>query len=188
MTPESSPEIRPFGQADGMLTSGRGQLSSSRNSGVKSSRSQVVGLREKIRNIYAIAAELETMFPGRKFNPDGNMVGSIGEAIAEVEYRVELFALCTPGIDGAVCGRNVQIKTTQGREVAVKKPKAADLLLVIRISSDGNWERVYDGDSERVWNALATQKESFMREKTISVKRLRQLQAGVEDRDRILPI
>src|SRR5439155_21699570 len=35
MTPESSPEIRPFGQADGMLTSGRGQLSSSRNSGVK---------------------------------------------------------------------------------------------------------------------------------------------------------
>ncbi len=37
-TPESSPEIRPFGQAYGMLTSGRGQLSSSRNSGVKSSR------------------------------------------------------------------------------------------------------------------------------------------------------
>ena len=152
------------------------------------SDARAAGLREKIRNIYAIAAELETMFPGRKFNPDGNMVGIIGEAIAEVEYRVELFALCTPGIDGAVCGRNVQIKTTQGREVAVKKPKAADLLLVIRISSDGNWERVYDGDSERVWNALATQKESFMREKTISVKRLRQLQAGVEDRDRILPI
>jgi len=39
------------------------------------SDARAAGLREKIRNIYAIAAELETMFPGRKFTPDGNMVG-----------------------------------------------------------------------------------------------------------------
>lgn len=144
-------------------------------------------LREKIRQIYSIAAELEEMFPGRKFTPDGNMVGSIGEAIAAFEYGVELFALCTPGIDGAANGRNVQIKATQGREVALKKPKSGDLLLVIRINSEGSWEKVYDGDLERAWNALETQKETYMREKTISLKRLRELQAWVEQKDRILP-
>jgi hypothetical protein len=36
----NGPEIRRFGQVEGMLTSGRGQLSGSRNSGVKSSQSQ----------------------------------------------------------------------------------------------------------------------------------------------------
>ncbi len=30
-----------------------------------------MGLREKIRNIYAIAADLETMFPGRKSGSPG---------------------------------------------------------------------------------------------------------------------
>jgi len=145
-------------------------------------------LRAKIRQIYAIVKELEELFPGRKFTPDGNMVGNIGEAIGSVEYGIQLFSLCTPGTDGCVAGRDVQIKTTQGREVAVKKPKPGDLLLVLRINPDGSWEKVYDGDAERVWGALETQKESYLREKTISLSRLRKLQVSVQDANRISAI
>ncbi len=145
--------------------------------------------REKIRQVYSIATDLEKMFPGRKFTPDGHMVGSIGEAIAKIDFGVELFPThIHPNTDGTINGREVQVKATQGVGVAVKKPRQGDLLLVVKINSDGSWERIYDGDLERVWNALGGQQETYMREKTISLKRLQKLQAEVNKSDRILPI
>ena len=35
---------------------------------------------EKIKELYEISAELERLFPGRHYTPDGHMIGSIGEA------------------------------------------------------------------------------------------------------------
>ena len=35
---------------------------------------------EIIRELYRLIDELEQMFPGRHFTPDGHLVGSIGEA------------------------------------------------------------------------------------------------------------
>ena len=46
---------------------------------------------ELIRSIYRVVDELESMFPGRHFTPDGHMVGGIGEAIAKHYYGVNLF-------------------------------------------------------------------------------------------------
>lgn len=34
-----------------------------------------------VRSLYAIIKELENMFPGRPFTPDGHMVGSLGECL-----------------------------------------------------------------------------------------------------------
>ena len=36
-------------------------------------------LPQIVREIYELVRELETMAPGRKFTPDGHMVGSLGE-------------------------------------------------------------------------------------------------------------
>lgn len=33
---------------------------------------------EKIKALYAISRELEQLFPGRHYTPDGHMIGSIG--------------------------------------------------------------------------------------------------------------
>ena len=143
--------------------------------------------REKICQIYSIAADLSEMFPGRKFTPDGHMVGSIGEAIAKIDYGVELFPNGHKDTDGIVGGREVQIKATQGTKVAVKKPRQGDLLLVIKINSDGSWEKIYDGDFERVWDALGRQQENKIQKKTISLQRLQELQTEVNKNDRILP-
>ena len=38
-------------------------------------------ISERIRRIYEITAELEELYPGRHFTPDGHMVGSIGEVL-----------------------------------------------------------------------------------------------------------
>ena len=43
-----------------------------------------------IRDLYAIVSKLESIFPGRHFTPDGHLVGSIGEALANTYYAIEL--------------------------------------------------------------------------------------------------
>ncbi|GAL31213.1 hypothetical protein JCM19239_6598 [Vibrio variabilis] len=53
--------------------------------------SSVKQIPEKIRKLYEIVNELEAMFPERHFTPDGHLVGSIGEVLAEYHYGLELF-------------------------------------------------------------------------------------------------
>ena len=45
---------------------------------------------EIIREIYRLVEELELIYPGRKFTPDGHLVGSIGEAFAAEHYGMTL--------------------------------------------------------------------------------------------------
>ena len=45
----------------------------------------------KIKALYEISQELEALFPGRHYTPDGHMIGSIGEALAASYYNLELF-------------------------------------------------------------------------------------------------
>ncbi|OGY99330.1 MAG: hypothetical protein A2945_04880 [Candidatus Liptonbacteria bacterium RIFCSPLOWO2_01_FULL_52_25] len=126
-----------------------------------------------MRQIYLIATELEKMFPGRRFTPDGHMVGSIGEAIGAAEYGIKLYPKANhPRVDGAVRGREVQIKATQRNKIALKRPRAGDLLLVIKIEKNGSWKTIYYGDAMLVWRALVNQKKSYMREKTVSLTKL----------------
>ena len=46
---------------------------------------------EKIRVLYQTAQELESLFPGRHYTPDGHMIGSIGEALAACCFDLKLF-------------------------------------------------------------------------------------------------
>ena len=59
---------------------------------------------ELIRSIYRAVDELELMFLGRHFTPDGHMVGSIGEAIAKHYYGVNLYSASHEAHDGEVDG------------------------------------------------------------------------------------
>jgi hypothetical protein len=44
--------------------------------------------------IYKAVADLEAMYPGRKFTPDGHLVGSIGEVVAAEALRLILYPNC----------------------------------------------------------------------------------------------
>ena len=46
---------------------------------------------EKIKTLYRVSHELEELFPGRHYTPDGHMIGSIGEALAACCYGLTLF-------------------------------------------------------------------------------------------------
>ena len=73
-----------------------------------------------VRDLYAIVERLERLFPGRKFTPDGHLVGSIGEALAESAYGLKLLPPSTETHDARTSdGRLVQIKMTQTARVGL---------------------------------------------------------------------
>ncbi len=106
-----------------------------------------------VAKIYSLVDELEHMFPGRHFTPDGHMVGSFGEALAAYYYGVELSPASTLCHDGTCGGRNVQVKATQTDRIAISgKP---DVLLVLALNRDGTFQEIYNGPGEAVWNLVA---------------------------------
>lgn len=46
--------------------------------------------RALVEQLYATVNELEDIFPGRHFTPDGHMVGSLGECLVADAYNLEL--------------------------------------------------------------------------------------------------
>ena len=86
----------------------------------------------KIKALYEISQELEALFPGRHYTPDGHMIGSIGEALAASYYNLELFPAPEETHDAkAPDGRLVQIKATQIDRVALSSEP--EWLLVLKI-------------------------------------------------------
>ena len=95
---------------------------------------------EKVKALYEISHELEDLFPGRHYTPDGHMIGSIGEALAASYYDLELFPASEETHDAkAPDGRLVQIKATQINRVALASK--SEWLLVLKIHKDGTFLR-----------------------------------------------
>ena len=75
-----------------------------------------IALPDPVRRIYQAVAELEAQYPGRKFTPDGHLVGSIGEVIAAQELK--LHPMSQAGHDAYDTNGQVQIKMTGGAQSA----------------------------------------------------------------------
>ena len=72
-------------------------------------------------DLYTAPDGLEWIFPGRKFTLDGHLVGRVGEVVATYMFDLELNPASTHGHDArAHDGRQVEIKLTQGRGVAIR--------------------------------------------------------------------
>ncbi len=130
-------------------------------------------LPPEVIEIYRIVSDLERKYPGRRFTPDGHMVGSIGEVIAAEAFGLRLFRGSFPGHDAIDPeGRNVQIKLTGGSIAALQA--TCDRLLVMRIMSDRmHAEVIYNGDGAPVWQAAGPMRKNGQR--SISVKKLRKM-------------
>ena len=142
-----------------------------------------------IRNIYEAVGALRGAFPGRKFTPDGKMVGDIGEAIGKILYDLELDERSRKDWDGWWFDQNgnrreVQIRATQCDTTYLKKPPNKGTLLIFKIDKErmGEYHVIYNGDIEFVWNHVKHQRS---KEKTISLKDLIMLQETVSREDMI---
>ena len=136
----------------------------------------------KIKALYEISQELEALFPGRHYTPDGHMIGSIGEALAASYYNLELFPAPEETHDAkAPDGRLIQIKATQIDRVALSsEPK---WLLVLKIQKDGTFSEEYNGPGKLAWEHCGKLQKNGQR--SISLAKLRKLQATVPQAERL---
>jgi hypothetical protein len=118
-----------------------------------------VKLPKQVAEIYRAVQELETNYPGRKFTPDGHLVGSIGEVIAAEALGLELYPASHPGHDArGADGCDVQIKLTSGRSVSLYS--TCDRLVVLKIIDSEEAEIAYDGPANRLGQRLVSCKKT----------------------------
>ena len=129
-----------------------------------------------VQQLYAIVHELERLFENkRKFTPDGHLVGSIGEVIAAHRYGLRLLPHSNRGHDAvSSCGKQVEIKATQGTVVRLRDD--AEHLIVLVLDKAGGATEVYNGPCSPVWAACGPPRNG---QRAISVSRLRRLMAEV---------
>ena len=137
-----------------------------------------------LTSLYRIVDRLEELFPGRKFTPDGHLVGSIGEAIAARMLDLELLEASTPEHDAITAdGRTlVQIKLTQGKRGIAFRAKPQHLV-VLRLASELSVEVVYNGGGHAPWSATGKMLKNGQR--AISLPRLRAMNEMIPDWQRL---
>ena len=142
-------------------------------------------LSNKIKELYKITNELEKEYPGRKFTVDGHLVGSIGEVIVAEHYGLTLLPNSTKTHDAySKDEKFVQIKATQVKSISISSEP--DYIIVIKLSSDGSWDEIYNGPGKLVWdNAGKMQKNG---QRPISLSKLKSLMSMVNKNDMIARI
>jgi hypothetical protein len=138
---------------------------------------------ELLQAIYDAVDELEAMFPGRHFTPDGHLVGSLGEALASFHYGVELSSASTHCHDGKCGERNVQVKATQGDRIAMSSEP--DYLLVLRLNRDGTFAEEYNGPGRLVWELVKHKPRPKNGQYQVALSTLRRLMMTVEPSGRL---
>jgi len=136
-----------------------------------------------IVNIYEIVTELENMFPGRKFTPDGHMVGSIGEALAAYYYGIELLPLSAECHDGKCGDRMIQIKATQGAYIGIRSEP--EHLLVLKLDRTGAFKEVFNGPGSLVWDLVRSKAFPKNGQHKILLSTLAKIMAGVATERRL---
>lgn len=90
------------------------------------------------------------------FTPDGHLVGSLGEALANYYCGIELCKASTERHDGLREGRRVEVKATQGHRIALSS--SPEHLLVFRLHPDGSFEECFNGPGRLAWALVAHRK------------------------------
>ena len=108
--------------------------------------------RKLVRSLYEITAKLKELHPHRNFTPDGILVGSLGEVLAEFHYKLSPLNTGTKGHDCSLNGRLVQIKTTQRESIQIGEP--CEHLIALKLMPDGTANEVFNGPGSLVWNLV----------------------------------
>ncbi|WP_375169660.1 hypothetical protein [Marinobacter sp.] len=140
--------------------------------------------RALVKQLYATVNDLETMFPGRHFTPDGHMVGSLGECLVADAYDLELKTASNKGYDAVTeTGLEVEIKATQSNSVAFRSQPQHTI--IIKILSDGTFEEIYNGPGALVWEQFKSKRLPSNGQFLVSLNKLRQLNQSVAQADRV---
>jgi hypothetical protein len=137
-----------------------------------------------LTRLYEITDELEQRF-GRRFTPDGHLMGSLGEAIAVYMYDLILLDPSANTHDAKTKDEKtlVQIKFTAGKSGygIYSKPQH---LIALRLKDRNQIEEVFNGPGEIAWKC-ASKTASKNAQHTMAMGRLAALMNEVKETDRI---
>ena len=133
-------------------------------------------------DLYAATDRLELLFPGRKFTPDGHLVGSIGEVIAAYMFNLDLLPGSSLAHDAkAADGRRIEIKLTQGNAIAIRHQP--EHLIALRRVMGEKVEVVFNGPGDMPWEAAGEMGSNGQRR--LGIARLRSLDQAVPDEQKL---
>jgi hypothetical protein len=132
-------------------------------------QAQRINLPPAVADIYRAVADLEKLYPGRKFTPDGRLVGSIGEVIAAEHFGLTLYGMSKAGHDAFDANGDVQIKLTTGNSLSMFTD--CTRLIALRIVSPEQAEIVYDGPGAPALAAAGSMQKNGQRK--IALTKLR---------------
>jgi len=140
--------------------------------------------QQLIKQLYSTVEELEAMFPGRHFTPDGHMVGSIGECLVADAYGLVLETASNKGFDATSRdGKRVEIKATQAKSVAFRSEP--EHTIIIKILPDGTFKEIYNGPGSLVWSQFSGKQVPSNGQFQISLNKLTQLNKQVCESSRV---
>lgn len=118
-------------------------------------------------SLYSAVDELERQFPGRKFTPDGHLVGSIGEVVAAYMFDLTLNPASTAGHDAvAPDGRRVEVKLTQGGAIGLREEP--EHLIVLQRPKGRVIRVVYNGPGGHAWEKAGRMQRNGQRRITLT--------------------
>jgi len=139
---------------------------------------------KNVRNLYSIVNELETMFPGRPFTPDGHLVGSLGECLVADAYNLDLMPPSNQGFDALTKdGKKVEIKATQANSVAFRS--CPEYTIIIKIFKDGTFKEYYNGPGILIWQQFEGRKKPSNGQYQISLNKVKSLNESISMSDKI---
>lgn len=98
-----------------------------------------------ISSLFASQRALRALAPEYGWRGLGNLLGDFGEFIAQTHYGLTKASAVSDGFDARTAdGKTVQVKTNHAA-TQIGFRGEADLLLVIHVQDNGEWEEVYYG-------------------------------------------
>lgn len=140
----------------------------------KGTNNEITAIKSIIGSLYSSQNALRALAPDFKWAGLGNLLGDYGEYVAINHYDLEKTSSGSGGFDAKTKnGKTVQIKTNHSASMIGYRGKA-DLMLVIHVHDNGEWEEIYFGDFQKVDDNSTFSKRD--NKHTIPISKLKQLQ------------
>jgi len=125
---------------------------------------------------------------GRKFTPDGVLLGTLGEVLAEEKYDLKLLSPKTKDFDATDCrGRKVQIRCNQRNTTPIKKGATKGVFLALKLLPDGSIKEIFNGPASAVHQLTVGRKADSAGFVELSHDKLRKLMESVPE-SKMIPL
>ena len=137
----------------------------------------IEAIKHIIATVFSAQNALRELAPDYKWAGMGNLLGDYGEYVCAEKYNLTKAPAGSNGYDALTeDGKKVQIKTNHAANMIGYRGEA-DLMLVIHVSSNGEFEEIYYGDFSVVKNESSYSRRD--NKHTITISKLKRLAASV---------